>query len=281
MSPTPRIYLALVAATLGAACATDVGDPDQLDGDGQADMDDTIVDEEGDDDDGDDDAIDVPDGDIELTAGEVSTSQVCIYEHADYQGRVQCWGGLLPGQRASIPHLFDSEVSNDQAHSFKVKRGFKVQFFNDVDYKGARYSVNGYFGRVLDANMGLGRKPVGGDALSSLKITALTSTARAWSEEDWQVCLYSDADYGGDVKCYGGVPAGKTRGQPTIFHTIVGNDRASSIAVNDGVIATFYSGVDRTGASLTVDGSFGARGVRNLGSSPLGNDTLSSFAYTP
>ena len=278
MSPTPRLYLALVAATLGtAACAAEIGDVD-TDSAEDGDMDDTIVD--GDDPEA-DDGLEVPPGELQVTAAEVSSSQVCIYEHPNYEGRVQCWGGLLPGQRATIPHLFDSEVGNDQAHSFKVRRGIKVWFYSDVDAKGARYSANGYFGRVWDPDMNVGSKPVRGDALSSMKITRLGTTAGSWDGDDWQVCLYADADYKGRVQCWGGVPSGKTRGLPTIFHTAIGNDQASSIVVNDGVLGQFFGGVDKGGASVSVDGTFGQRGIRNLGSTPLGNDTLSSFALTP
>ncbi len=277
MSPTPRIYLALVAATLGTACAAEVGEPDQ-DMIEDSDMDDTIVD---DGDDEDDDVVDVPAGDLDLSAGEVSGSQVCIYERPDFQGRVACWGGLMPGERATIPNLFEAAVGNDQAYSFKVKRGVKVAFYSDVDRKGARYSANGYFGRVWDADMNRGEKPVRGGALSSMVITRMGSTAGAWDEQDWQVCMYSDANYGGQEQCWGGVPDGRTRGLPTIFHTAIGNDRASSVAVNDGVVAIFFSDVDRDGGSLFLDGRAGARGVRDLGASPLGNDRLSSFVLTP
>lgn len=275
MSHTPRIYLALVAATLGTACAADIGDADPVD---DGDMADTIVDEGDDEQDDDDPMIE---GQIELQAGEVSTTQVCIFEHPNFAGRSQCWGGLLPGQRATIPHLFDSEVGNDQAHSFKVRRGVKVSFYSDVDAKGARYNVNGYFGRVWDADMNVGPKPVRGDSLSSMVVSRMSSTASSWDDDDWQLCMYADADYRGTVQCWGGVPDGATRGLPTIFHTAIGSDRASSIVVNDGVVAKFFSDVDRKGTGLTVDGTFGARGVRNLGSTPLGNDSISSFSLVP
>ncbi|HUS63076.1 MAG TPA: peptidase inhibitor family I36 protein [Kofleriaceae bacterium] len=276
MSPTPRIYLALLAATLGTACAADVGDPDPIE---DGDMDDTIVDEG--DDEEDDDSIEVPADELEITAGEVSGSQVCIYDRPAFQGHAACWGGLLPGERATIPNLFEAAVGNDQAYSFKVKRGVKVSFYSDVDRRGARYSANGYFGRVWDPDMNIGDKPVHGGSLSSMVITRMGSTARAWDDDDWQVCMYSDADYGGTEQCWGGVPDGKTRGLPTIFHTAIGNDRASSVAVNDGVVAIFFSDVDRHGAGLFVDGRDGVRGVRDLGASPLGNDHLSSFLLTP
>jgi len=276
MSPTPRLYLALVAATFGTACAADIGDP----GDETDEMNDTIVDED-DDEDEDDGSEIVPEGQLELTAGEVSTTQVCIYEHPNFEGRVQCWGGLLAGQRAKVSHLFDSSVGNDQAHSFKVRRGVKVAFYSDVDAKGARYSVNGFFGRVWDRDMNSGNKPVRADSLSSMVITRMGSTARAWDGDDWQMCAFSDADYKGSMQCWGGVPDGRSRGLPTIYHTAIGNDRISSIMVNDGVVGRFYSNVDRTGSSLSIDGTFGARGVRNLGSTPLGNDSLSSFLIEP
>lgn len=274
MTRTPRIYLALVAATLGTACAADIGDaePDMMeDGD-----DDTIVD-----DDEDDDVVDVPVDDLEISAGEVSTSQVCIYDRPAFQGHVACFGGLRAGERATVPNLFDAAVGNDQAYSFKVKRGVKVSFYSDVDRKGARYNANGYFGRVWDPDMNIGDKPVHGGSLSSMTITRMTSTAGAWDEGDWQVCMYTDANYAGHEQCWGGVPDGKTRGLPTIFHTAIGNDRASSVAVNDGVVAIFFSDVDRHGASLFLDGRAGARGIRDLGSSVLGNDHLSSFLLTP
>src|SRR6185503_19342638 len=170
------------------------------------------------------------------------------------------------GGEVTIPHLFDSEVPNDQVSSFKVKRGVKVQFFSDTDARGSKYSVNGYFGRVWDRNLGQGgAKPVGNDSVSSLKIRVMSRTADAWEGDDWQVCLYADADYKGKVQCWGGVTSGRVAWVPTMFHTAVSSDQASSYVVNEGVHVTFYRDVDMKGAAFVSDGEYGQRKVARMG----------------
>ena len=209
---------------------------------------------------------------VELTEVEAAGSQVCIYEHADYQGKVACWGGIREGGKVTVPDLFDAPVGDNQASSIKVKKGMKVRFYSDVDREGAEYRMNGFFGAISDPNIGLGGKPFGNDNLSSIYIERLGSVARDWDPDDWQVCLYADADYKGASQCWGGVPAGGKAYVPALFHTAVGNDRASSVQVRGGVEVRLYSGVNYLGSVTSATGS-----DRNLSGNAVGNDTLSSF----
>jgi len=207
----------------------------------------------------------------ELSEIEGPGSQLCVYEHADYQGQKACWGGIGPGERVTLSDLDGLPVGNDQISSFKVKRGVKVRFFSDADRGGAEYRANGYFGQVADPNLGAGGKPIGNDAISSIVIERTSNTAGDWDpDRDWQICIYQHADYEGEVECWGGV--GGRAYVPGMFHTAVGNDGASSIELNEGVRVALYSGVNYSGDPVTLD-----RSVSNISATALGNDTLSSF----
>jgi hypothetical protein len=208
----------------------------------------------------------------ELTEVEASSSQVCVYSDANYQGKVACWGGLARGQHATIADLFDAPVDNDQISSFRVKKGIKVRFYRDVDREGAEYRANGFFGDVNDPNLGSGGRPVGNDDISSIYIERMWDTANDWDADEWQVCLYEDEGYAGKAHCFGGLEKGQKAYVPALFHTAVGNDRASSIAVRDGVTARLYSTVHYGGTAITVGSSH-----RSLGSAGMPNDSLSSL----
>ena len=210
--------------------------------------------------------------DAELTEVEAAGSQVCIFEHANYLGKSACWGGIPEGGKFTVPDLFDAPVGDNQASSIKVKKGMKVRFYSDIDREGADYRINGYFGAISDPNIGIGGKPFGNDSLSSIYIERLRSVAGDWDPEDWQVCLYSDADYKGASQCWGGVPRGGKTYVPSLFHTAVGNDRASSIQLRSGVKVRLYSAVNFLGSLSSFSSS-----DRNLSGNIVGNDALSSF----
>jgi hypothetical protein len=209
-------------------------------------------------------------GDAELTETEAAGSQVCVYSDASYGGKVACWGGLTEGKHVTIADLLDSPVGNDQISSFKVKKGLKVRFYRDVDGEGPDYRANGFFGNVNDPDLGGGNRPVGNDSISSIYIERQWDTANSY--DDPQVCLYSDDNYLGDYACFGGVHSGQRAYVPALFHTAVGNDRASSIAVASGIKVRLYSAVNYSGSMISV-----GSGHRSLGSAGLGNDVLSSL----
>jgi hypothetical protein len=211
------------------------------------------------------------DDQAELTEIEGPGSQLCVYADADFQGKAACWGGIGPGERVTVSDLDGLPVGNDQISSFKVKRGVKVRFFSDVDRGGAEYRANGFFGQVVDSNLGVGGKPVGNDAVSSIVIERNSATAGDWDpDRDWQICVYQHADYQGEAECYGGV-SGRAY-VPALFHTAVGNDSASSIEINDGVRVTLYSAVNYSGTAVTLD-----RDTPSINATALGNDALSSL----
>ena len=210
--------------------------------------------------------------DAELTETEAAGSQVCIFSDADFQGKAACWGGIPVGGKFTVPDLFDAPVGDNQATSIKVKKGMKVRLFNDVDREGAEYRINGFFGAVSDGNIGVGGKPIGNDSLSSIIIERTSSVADEWDADEWQVCLYSDADYTGDAHCFGGIRPGHKAYVPTLFHTAVGNDRVSSVQVRSGVKVRLYSAVNYLGSLTSASYS-----DRNLSGNAVGNDSLSSL----
>ena len=255
-SPIPRVSALLIAACSLAAsgCATEVDGPES------------------------DEDEDYLESEPIAAAGEFADAQVCIYPNENFGGTPQCWGGIPKGGQVTVPHLFDSVVGNDQTSSFKVKRGVKVQFFRDTELRGAKYTVNGFFGRVWDRNLGQGgAKPIGNDDVSSMVIRVMNRTAEAWDGDDWQVCLYSDEGYKGKTQCWGGVPSGRVAWVPTMFHAAVSSDQASSYVVNEGVNVTFYRDVDMKGTGYLSDGEYGQRGAPRLGATPIGNDVISSM----
>ena len=188
--------------------------------------------------------------DAELTETEAAGSQVCIFE----------------------PDLFDAPVGDNQATSIKVKKGMKVRFFTDVDREGAEYRINGFFGAISDPNIGVGGKPIGNDSLSSIVIERTNTVADDWNPDDWQFCLYSDADYKGTSQCWGGIRPGHKAYIPTLFHTAVSNDRATSIQMRSGVKVKLYSAVNYLGSVSSLGSS-----DRNLSGNAVGNDSLSSL----
>ena len=209
--------------------------------------------------------------DAELTETEAAGSQVCVYSDASYGGKVACWGGLTEGKHVTIADLLDSPVGNDQISSFKVKKGIKVWFYRDLDAEGTTaYRANGFFGQVADPDLSGGNRPVGNDSISSIYIERQWDTANSY--DDPQVCLYSDDNYLGDYACFGGVHSGQRAYVPALFHTAVGNDRASSIAVASGIKVRLYSAANYSGSMISV-----GSGHRSLGSAGLGNDVLSSL----
>ena len=209
-------------------------------------------------------------GDAELTETEAAGSQLCVYSDANFGGKVACWGGLTAGTHLTISDLFDAPVGNDQISSFKVKTGVKVKFFRDLDGEGPDYRANGFFGQVADSNLAGGNRPVDNDSISSIYIEKMGDTANDYDSP--QVCIYSNDDYQGDATCFGGVHAGQRTYVPALFHTAVGNDRASSVSVASGMKVKLYSAVNYTGSTVTV-----GSGHRSLGSAGLGNDVLSSM----
>jgi len=210
--------------------------------------------------------------DAELTETEAAGSQVCIFEHADYQGKAACWGGIPKGGKFTVPDLFDAPVGDNQATSIKVKEGMKVRFFTDVDREGAEYRINGFFGAISDPNIGVGGKPIGNDSLSSIVIERTNTVADDWNPDDWQFCLYTDADYKGTSQCWGGIRPGHKAYIPTLFHTAVSNDRATSIQMRSGVKVKLYSAVNYLGSVSSLGSS-----DRNLSGNAVGNDSLSSL----
>jgi len=208
--------------------------------------------------------------DAELTETEAAGSQVCVYSNANYEGKAACWGGIPEGGHLTIHDLFDAPVGNDQISSFKVKKGIKVWFYRDLDAEGTAYRANGFFGQVADPDLSGGNRPVGNDSISSIYVERMKDVADPYDNP--QVCLYSDDGYLGEETCFGGVHPGQKAYVPALFHTAVGNDRASSVAVASGVRVKLYTAANYTGSSITVGSSH-----RSLSSAGLGNDILSSL----
>lgn len=81
---------------------------------------------------------------------------VTLYQHADYRGDSEAFGG-------DVIDLRDTLIGNDEASSIRVDPGCRVELFADAGFRGQSITID-------RDERSLGRTPFGNDRVSSLRV---------------------------------------------------------------------------------------------------------------
>ena len=135
----------------------------------------------------------------------IGPKEVCVYEHANYQGQKQCYVAGANGFQ--VPDL---GIFNDKISSIDVGSEVMVETFEHANFGG----VNVWFHASTAFTSYLN------DQISSLKIS---------SSDPRTVCLFKDGNFTGERKCF------KLNGQAEAFYNLTDfpgwNDQASSVDI--------------------------------------------------
>lgn len=161
---------------------------------------------------------------------------VCVYEHADYRGREECY--------RSGESIRDLGNRRDNISSIRIRGRARITLFEHPNFGGRSIQVDE---DVADL------RRLGGwnDEVDSLRVSGEGRDGGNWEPPPWdrdrdrgdRVCVYEHSGFGGDSQCFS---AGD---DVRDLRSIGWNDRISSIRVFGrsrlaGYEHTYYSGED-------------------------------------
>ena len=178
--------------------------------------------------------------------------RVVLFRDARYRGRDE----RFPA--GDYPDLRETAVGNDAVSSIEVRRGCRARLYRDTDFRGDYEEID------YDVPDLRGSR-VGNDRASSLRVRC----GGDWNWDEYArrggVIVFEDVDFAG----YG---ERLEYDVPDLRDTQIGNDRASSIAVDRGCRVRLFEDVGFRGRSIEI-----SRDEAYLGQTRIGNDRVSSL----
>lgn len=177
---------------------------------------------------------------------------VVLYRDDRYRGRD---ARFAPGD---YPDLRGTAVGNDAVSSVEVARGCRARLFEDTAFRGDYEEID-Y--DVPD----LGATRIGNDRASSMQVRCGGGGNWGGHVRRGGVTLFEDARFEGQGERF-------EYDVPDLRDSLVGNDRASSIAVDQGCRVRLFEDVGYRGRSVEL-----TRDEAYLGETLIGNDRVSSL----
>lgn len=159
-----------------------------------------------------------------------TTGNVCFFENDNYSGASFCADG---------DSSWVGDAWNDHISSVRVKSGYRVQLFGNINYGGSSKTLTGDTASLPDFN----------DQTSSFRVVRSPA-----------VCFYENSNYGGASFC-------ADADSSSVGTTW--NDRISSVKVQSGYQVQLFGDINYGGASKALTG--------DAASLPDFNDHASSF----